>query len=144
MTELFLLLVVVPSLLTVYVLGQYWRALQRMGFADEVIGRAPFMFIMDVMTVYAALMVVYLNVHAWTGYSMTLFPSGPVTAGATAFVALTCFGAMSLIMRFNSSDRFSVPTVGGIRESAVRTLLVLRILDHAEQILTPGRDRRRA
>lgn len=135
-------ILLVPSMLSIYVISAYWTSLRRLGFAGEVIGRAPSMLIFDLVAIYAALMVAYWAAHAWTGYALTLFPTAPQTEGGTFFVALVCFFALATILRLNAGDRFTVPSVAGIKEAAVRSLLTLRIIDRAEEIFRTGITRR--
>lgn len=134
--------ILAPSALSIYVIAMYWRSLLRIGFVGEVVGRAPNMLILDLMSVYAALMVGYWGVHAWTGHALTVFPSAPQTDAGTLLAALACFFVLVLILRFNASDRFTIPTVAGIREAAIRSLLTLRIIDRAEDVFRSGITRR--
>ncbi|RMH94404.1 hypothetical protein EBB59_01530 [Lysobacter pythonis] len=127
-------IILMPSALSICVIAMYWRSLARIGFVGEVVGRAPNMLIFDLMAIYAALMVGYWSLHAWTGHALTVFPSAPQTDAGTLLAALACFFALVMILRLNAGDRFTTPTVAGIREAAVRSLLTLRIIDHAEDV----------
>lgn len=132
-------ILLVPALMIVFVIVVWWRCQASLGFASEVIGRAPNMLPLDGVAVFLSAMVGYLTVHAWSGYALTFFGPLPATnAGTTVLATTCCFGAM-LIVGLNRGDRFTVPTVAGLRESAIRTLLTLRILDRAEDILRGGR-----
>lgn len=135
-------ILLLPSMLSIYLISMYWISQRRLGFAGEVVRRAPSMLIFDLMAIYTALLVLYWALHAWTEYALTLFPSPPQTENGTFFVALVCFFALTVIFRFNAADRFTVPTVAGIKEAAVRSLLTLRIIDHAEDIFRNGITRR--
>lgn len=135
-------IILVPSALSVYVIAMYWRSLARIGFAGEVVGRAPNMLIFDLMAIYAALMIGYWSLHAWTGHALTVFPSAPQTDTGTLLAALACFFALVMILRLNAGDRFTTPTVAGIREAAIRSLLTLRIIDRAEDLFRSGIARR--
>lgn len=134
-------LILVPAILSVYVIVAYWNALLRMGFSGEVIKHSPSMFLLDVMAIYFAAMVGYWTLHAWTGFTLPLFSTESMTESGNVVVAFTCFFVMFMIMRFNASDRFTEPTAAGIKESAVRSLLTLRIIDRAEEIFQKGLDR---
>lgn len=134
--------ILVPSVLSIYVISAYWVSLRKLGFAGEVVGRAPSMLIFDLVAIYTALLVPYWALHAWTGYALTLFPTAPQTEGGTLFVALVCFFALVVILRLNAGDRFTVPSVAGIKEAAVRSLLTLRIIDHAEDLFRNAITRR--
>lgn len=132
-------LLLVPSLLNVYVILTWWRAVSRLGFTDEIIRRAPNMLPLDVVAIFLAVMVGYLAIHAWTGFSLTFFGPLPQSdLGTTVLAMFCCFISLGNAW-MNASDRFSVPTVAGLRESAVRTLVTLRIIDRAEDILKEKR-----
>jgi hypothetical protein len=135
-------IILVPSMLSIYVITAYWRSLSRIGFAGEVVGRAPNMLIFDLVAIYAALMVGYWMLHAWSGYALTLFPYAPQTETGTLLVAFVCFSTLVMILRLNAGDRFTVPTVAGIKEAVVRSLLTLRIIDHAEDVFRNETSRR--
>lgn len=135
--------VLAPSMLSIYVIASYWRSLSSIGFAGEVIKRAPNMFMFDLMAIYAAVMVGYWALHAWTGFTLPLFASESMTETGNVLIALVCFFALVLILRFNASDRFTEPTAAGIKEAAVRSLLTLRIIERAEEIFRKEIERRR-
>lgn len=132
-------LLLVPSLLNVYVIVIWWRAVSRLGFTDELIRRAPNMLPLDVVAIFLAAMVGYLAVHAWTGFSLTFFVPLPQSDLGTTVLAMVCCLISLGNAWMNAGDRFSVPTVAGLRESAIRTLVTLRIVDRAEDILKEKR-----
>lgn len=119
----------------IYVVLAHWIAHRRLGFSGEVIGRAPFMFIWDVMAIFCGLSVMLFAMHEFTGHTLLRYASAPSNSLETGFVSAVCFGALFLIMRFNAADRFFKPDVAGIREGAIRTLLTLRIIDRTEEIV---------
>lgn len=128
-------LLLVPSLINVFVIVTFWRSLAKLGFTDEVIKRAPNMLPLDGVAVLLCAMVGYLALHSWTGLSLEFADTAPNSViGTTLIATICCLTAMG-ITRYNSGDRFTTPTVVGIKESVVRTLLTLRVIDRAEEIL---------
>lgn len=128
-------ILLVPAFVSVFVIVVWWRSLLAIGFAGEVAGRAPNMLPLDAVSVFLSSMVGYLALHAWSGYELTFFGSLPQSSLGTSVLATVCCLVSMLITLSNCGDRFTVPTVAGLRESAVRTLLTLRIIDRAEDIL---------
>lgn len=124
----------IVSIISIYVILCHWHMHWRIGLAGEVIGRAPMMFIWDAMAMFCAVNGILLAAHEASGHTLLSYQSAPKSSTETAFVSAACFLALFLIMKFNASDRFFEPTVAGIREGAVRTLLTLRVIDRIEDI----------
>lgn len=133
----------VIAVLSIYVIVRHWHTHWRLGFAGEVIGLAPFMFLWDVMAIFFAINIVLSGVHEFSGHAFLSYPSAPTSTRETVFVSMVCFGALFLTLKFNSGDRFFDPTVAGIREGAIRTLLTLRIIDRIENIAKKITERKR-
>lgn len=131
------------AMFSIYVIVGHWHTHWRLGFAGEVIGRAPFMFLWDVMAIFFSINIVLSGVHEFSGHAFLSYPSAPTSTMETGFVSLICFGALFLTLKFNSGDRFFDPTVAGLREGAVRTLLTLRIIDRIESIAKKIIERKR-
>lgn len=127
-------ILLVPAFLNVFVIAVWWKGLSRLGFAGEVIGREPNMLPLDVVSVFLASMVGYLALHAWSGYELAFFGPLPQDSFGTSTLATICCLASMAVTAVNSGDRFTVPTVAGLRESGIRTLLTLRIIGRAEEI----------
>ena len=98
---------------------------------------------LDSLAVLFGLMVVYWSVHSWTGFMLPFLQPQPFgQIGCQTMAMLCCFSSMA-VCSFNSSDRFTTPTVAGMREAAVRTVVTLRILDSAEAVVHKAASRRR-
>jgi len=124
----------IASLLSIHVILAHWRVHWQLKFFGEVLGRAPMMFIWDAMAIFCAVSVVALSAHGISGHTFLGYPSAPSSTFQTDFASLACFFSLFLIMKLNAGDRFFVPTVAGIREGVIRTLVTLRLIDRAENL----------
>lgn len=139
---MFFVLNLVPVTMIVFAIVQYWRSLANLGFAGEVIGKAPNMLPLDSVAVLLGLMVGYWGLHSSTGLMLPGLQSQPLSeVGCQLMAMLCCFGSMA-VCYFNSGDRFTTPTVAGMREAAITTVVTLRILDSAEAVVREAISRR--
>lgn len=139
---MFFVLNLVPVVMIGFLIYQYWRSLTNLGFASEVIRGLPNMLPLDAVAVLLGLMVAYWGLHSGTGFMLTFLQSQPLSEVACqAMAMLCCFGSMAICF-VNSGDRFTTPTVAGVREAAVRTVVTLRILDSAEAVVREAESRR--
>jgi hypothetical protein len=129
------LMALVPVLLQSFLIVRFWRSLANLGFASEVISRAPSMLPLDAVSGLLAAMVAYWGLHTWTGFMLPILQREPFGDGASMFMAMLCCFSSMAVTYFNASDRFTTPTLAGMRESAVRTVVTLRILDTAEDVV---------
>lgn len=132
---MFFLLTLVPVRLQCFLIVRFWQALAKLGFASEVISRAPCMLPLDAVAGMLAAMVGYWGLHSWGGFMLPMLQREPFSDGASMFMALFCSLSSMAVTFFNASDRFATPTVAGMREAAVRTVVTLRILDTAEDVV---------
>jgi hypothetical protein len=94
---------------------RFWACIDRMGFTKEIGRRAPSMIQGDILAaVFASLP----------------FLAAPIPPLLAALISLGCLGGC-ICMLSNSGERFAGHWAGA-RESAVRTVAALRIIDAAE------------
>lgn len=139
---MFFVMTLVPVTMLCFAVVTYWRALASLGLASEVIARAPRMLPLDAVALLFAAMVVYWALQGWSGFMLPFLQSGPLGTGGTSFMALLCCLSSMAVAFVNAGDRFTTPTVAGLREAAVRTVVTLRILDRAEDLVVPPRARK--
>ncbi|EBK6840269.1 hypothetical protein DQ661_25335 [Salmonella enterica] len=108
---------------------RFWTCIDRMGFMREVGRRAPSMLHGDIIAGIFAFLPFMLAVLDWTGVTLPR-QEGPISPYAAVFWAVVCVVIASIIMS-RSADRFAAHWAGA-RESALRTVAVLRIIDAAE------------
>lgn len=108
---------------------RFWSCINRMGFMKEVSRRAQWMFQGDLIASILALMPFMLALVDWAGVTLP-HHSSPAASYVTVFVSLGCLLGCMFILR-QSGERFAGHWAG-TRESALRTVAALRIIDAAE------------
>ena len=109
---------------TLLFMRRWWLCIDRMGFSREVGRRAPSLLA-------ATLAIVPFLVAAVDWFGITLpRQSAPIAPGMAAFISVACLGGCVFVLR-NTGERF-VGHWAGTRESALRTVAALRIIDAAE------------
>jgi len=108
---------------------RFWVCIDRLGFTREVGRRAPSMIQGDILAASFAIMPFLVAAVDWFGITLPR-QSAPIPPYAAAFISLACLGGCMFILR-NSGERFAGHWAG-TRESALRTVAALRILDAAE------------
>lgn len=108
---------------------RFWACIDRLGFTREVSRRAPSMVQGDMLAATLAVMPFLVAAVDWFGITLPR-QSAPIPPYAAAFISLACLGGCMFILR-NSGERFAGHWAG-TRESALRTVAALRILDAAE------------
>jgi len=108
---------------------RFWACIDRLGFTREVGRRAPSMIQGDILAATLAIMPFLVAAVDWSGLTLPR-QSAPISPYAAAFISLACLGGCMFILR-NSGERFAGHWAG-TRESALRTVAALRIIDAAE------------
>lgn len=108
---------------------RWWVCVDRLGFVREVGRRAPSLVQGDILAAILALLP--FLVAAVDSFGITLPRQlAPVSPGLEAFVSLACLLGCVAVLR-NSGERFAGHWAG-TRESALRTVAALRIIDAVE------------
>ena len=87
---------------------------------------------LDGVSLLLAALTVYWSLHSWSGFTLPILQRGPMVEWQVTFMAVVSCVASCAIAYFNAGDRFTHPTTAGMREAALRTLAVHRIIDAAE------------
>lgn len=108
---------------------RFWRCIDRMGFTQEVGRRAPSLVQRDLLATVFALLPFVIAAIDWLGITLPR-QTEPVSPYLAVFASLACLGGCVFVLN-NSGERFS-GTLVGTRESALRTIAMLRIISAAE------------
>ncbi|EKQ5083701.1 hypothetical protein P5Q52_004529 [Salmonella enterica] len=108
---------------------RFWSCIDRMGFMREVSRRAPSMLHGDLVAGILAFMPFLLALVDWAGITLPR-QDGPISPYASVFLSLGCLLGCMFMLR-QSGERFAGHWAG-TRESALRTVAALRIIDAAE------------
>ncbi|MGO2579085.1 MAG: hypothetical protein ACTH7Y_00410 [Halomonas sp.] len=108
---------------------RFWSCINRMGFTKEVGRRAPWILQGDVIASILALMPFLLALVDWVDLALP-HQSSPTASYMAVFVSVGCLLGWMFIVR-QSGERFAGHWAG-TRESALRTVAALRIIDAAE------------
>ena len=108
---------------------RYWVCVDRLGYMKEISRRAPSLLQRDLMA--AVLAIVPFSMAAIDWFDITLpRQSAPIPPGFAALFSVCCVCACIGILS-NTVERLS-GSWAGTRESALRTVAALRIIDQAE------------
>lgn len=108
---------------------RWWVCVDRLGFVREIGRRAPSLVQGDILAATPALLPFLVAAVDWFGITLPR-QLAPVSPGLAAFVSLACLGGCVAVLR-NSGERFAGHWAG-TRESALRTVAALRIINAAE------------
>lgn len=108
---------------------RFWVCIDRMGFTKEMGRRAPAMIQGDILAAVFASLPFLVAAIDWLGITLPR-QSAPIPPLLAALISLGCLGGCICMLR-NSGERFAGHWAG-TRESAVRTVAALRIIDAAE------------
>ena len=108
---------------------RFWSCINRMGLMREVGRRAPSMFNGDIIAGILAFMPFLLALADWSGMALPRQES-PISPYTAVILSLACLIGCMYILR-NSGERFAGHWAG-TRESALRTVAALRIIDAAD------------
>lgn len=114
-------LMILSSLLLLS-MWRFWTCINRMGFMREVGQRAPTLLGGDIVAAIFTFMPFVLAATDWL--------HSPTSSIGATFISVLCIVASVFILN-QSGERFS-PRWAGARESALRTVAALRIIDAAE------------
>ena len=121
--------IVVMCFFLLMFMRRWWLCIDRMGYAKEVGRRAPSLVQRDILAATFAMMPFVLAAADW--FSITLpGQSTPVPSMLAVVMSLACVGSCLFILK-NTGERFA-GSWAGTRESALRTIAALRIIDAAE------------
>ncbi len=98
----------------------------------EVVGHAPNMLALDAVSLLMGALTAYWSLHSWFGITLPILQRGPMAEWQVTFMAVVSCIASCAIAYVNAGDRFTHPTVAGMREAALRTLVAHRIIDAIE------------
>jgi len=129
----FFVFTLVPVTLISVGLYRFWSCVHQLGQSKELMRLAPHMAALDGVTVFAALSTLYFAALGW-GFNLPLFfHDEPLADWGYVLMATTCCLTCIGLSWQNAGRRFEAgPSWGGMRESAVRTLVAFRILDAVE------------
>lgn len=129
---MFYILTLVPVVMLSIAIVRYWRSLQRLGHVKEVVGHAPNMLALDAVSLLMAALTAYWSLHSWFSITLPILQRGPMAEWQVTFMAVVSCIASCAIAYVNAGERFTHPTVAGMREAALRTLAAHRIIDAIE------------
>ena len=121
--------IVVLCFFLLLAMWRFWACIDRMGFTREVGKRAPSMIHGDILAAVFAIMPFLIAAVDWLGVPLPRQPA-PISPLLAVVLSGGCLGACVFILR-NSGERFAGHWAG-TRESALRTVAALRIIDAAE------------
>lgn len=108
---------------------RYWICVDRLGYMKEVSKRAPSLLQRDLIAAVLAMAPFALAAIDWFGITLPR-QSAPIPSGFAALLSVCCVCACIGTLN-NTFERLAGSWVG-TRESALRTVAALRIIDHAE------------
>ena len=108
---------------------RWWLCIDRMGYVKELGRRAPSLLHGDIVAAVFAIMPFLLAAYDWSGFTLPRH-SAPISPAIAVFLSVVCV-AVALSILWNSGERFA-GSWAGTRESALRTIAALRIIDAAE------------
>lgn len=114
---------------TLMFMRRWWQCVDRLGFIREVGRRAPSLVHGDILAATFAILPFLIAAVDWSGVALP-GQSGPTPSWMAAVISLSCLGGCVFVLR-NSGGRFA-GNWAGTRESALRTVAALRIIDAAE------------
>ena len=121
--------IVVLCFFLLLAMWRFWACIDRMGFTREVGKRAPSMIHGDILAAVFAIMPFLIAAVDWLGVPQPRQPA-PISPLLAVVLSGGCLGACVFILR-NSGERFAGHWAG-TRESALRTVAALRIIDAVE------------
>ncbi len=131
--NIFFIFLLVPVTLISVGLYRFWRCVHQLGQSKELMRLAPHIVALDGVTIFAAITTFYFAALGW-GFTLPLFfHDEPLADWEIVLIATACCLTCMGLSWKNAGRRFEAgPSWGGMRESAVRTLVAFRILDAVE------------
>ncbi|CUI33313.1 MULTISPECIES: hypothetical protein [Pseudomonadota] len=130
----FYVITLVPVVALCVAIYRFWTCARRLpsDYYRELLRRAPQMQALDAVAVGMAGFAAYYAAMGLWGFTLPLLDEEPLPSWMnvilSAVSSLACIG----VVWINAPSRFTRPTWGGMRESVVRTLVALRIIEAAE------------
>ncbi|MNK95306.1 hypothetical protein D3C87_1155370 [compost metagenome] len=115
--------------LTLLFMRRWWQCIDRLGFTREVGRRAPSLVQGDILAATLAILPFLIAAVDWSGVVLP-GQSVPTSSWMAVVLSLSCLGGCVFVLR--DSDRRFAGSWAGTRESALRTVAALRIIDAAE------------
>lgn len=114
---------------TLMFMRRWWQCVDRLGFTREIGRRAPSLVQGDILAATFAILPFLIAAVDWSGVVLP-GQSSPTPSWMAAVISLSCLSGCVFVLR-NSGGRFA-GNWAGTRESALRTVAALRIIDAAE------------
>ena len=108
---------------------RYWVCVDRLGYMKEVSKRAPSLLQRDLIAAVLAMVPFAMAAIDWFGITLPR-QSAPIPSGFAALLSVCCVCAC--IGALNNTFERLAGNWAGTRESALRTVAALRIIDQAE------------
>lgn len=118
------------AVLLILSLYRFWVCLHRLGCLQEVTRRDPVLFSRDMAIAVLALLPMALALLDWTGIVLPR-TTGPMSSPVAVVLSMSCILCSVLWAVHESSNRLTGHWAGA-RESALRTVAALQIIDAAE------------
>ncbi|WP_025513667.1 hypothetical protein [Bordetella trematum] len=130
----FYAITLVPVVTICLVIYRFWSCARRLSpeYYRELVRRAPLMKALDVVAIGMAVFTVYYAAMGWFGFTLPFIDDEPLPSWMNVLLSAVTSVACVGVVWTNAPNRFTQPTWGGMRESVVRTLAALRIIEAAE------------
>jgi len=110
-------------------LWRFWVCIDRLGYTQEVARRAPSLRQNDHVAAIMCVMPFVMATADWLDFSLP-HQEGPINSYVAVLCSAACIGIALFALR-NSGERLA-GSWAGTRESALRTVAALRIIDATE------------
>ncbi|PWK36414.1 hypothetical protein [Cupriavidus plantarum] len=130
----FYAITLVPVVTICLAIYRFWSCARRLSpeYCRELVRRAPLMKALDVVAIGMAVFTVYYAAMGWFGFTLPFIDDEPLPSWMNVLLSAVTSVACVGVVWTNAPNRFTQPTWGGMRESVVRTLAALRIIEAAE------------
>ncbi len=118
------------SLFVLLSMRRWWLCIDRLGFTREVGRRAPSLAQRDCIAASLAATPFLIALADWFDVTLPGW-STPISTTMAVFASLACLGGCVFVVLRDSGERFAGHWAG-TRESALRTVAALRIIDAAQ------------
>lgn len=130
----FYAITLVPVAALCLAIYRFWACARQLPpkYYRELLRRAPQMLALDVVAFGMASFTAYYAAMGWWGFTLPFLNDEPLPSWInTLLSAVTSIACVGVVWT-NAPNRFTQPTWGGMRESVVRTLAALRIIEATE------------
>lgn len=130
----FYAITLVPVVTICLAIYRFWSCARRLSpeYYRELVRRAPLMKALDVVAIGMAAFTAYYAAMGWFGFTLPFIDDEPLPSWMNVLLSAVTSVACVGVVWTNAPNRFTQPTRGGMRESVVRTLAALRIIEAAE------------